>query len=105
MDWDTKWEEHNRGRMSLAVLCTKCNKTASICDCAKALWILEQRDILDPGSVEKPFICTMCQKGTFHVWHSFSADTNTHVPFCWDCLQIHSKDSRHSKAFVDLRGY
>lgn len=105
MDWDSKWKEHIRGRMSLAVLCTKCNKTCSVCDCAKALWILKQKDLNEPGSVKKPFICSMCQKGAFDVWHSFSADTHTHIPFCWDCLQIHGKDPRHGEAFVKQRGY
>lgn len=85
VDFDALWHNRESGGFSLAVLCMKCNVTASGCDCAKAAWILREKNRLFPGSVEAPRICHWCKKGDFGSVARLDQELGTHMPICRDC--------------------
>ena len=109
INWDQLWEEEVRENRSLclAVLCTKCNLTSAVCNCAKEMWILQQkseRGLLTPEDEDKiPYVCFHCKKRVIDVLHSFTADTMKDEPICMNCIQKHDSEPRHLEAFMNWR--
>jgi len=107
IDWDQRWEEYvivTKQKMydegiccSLAISCN-CGDDPQFCDCAKQRWILEEKDKLGIV-VEKPYTCYRCKQGVFHVYMSFHADPMKHVPICYNCINAHTAEKRHSIAY------
>jgi len=100
--WENKWQEHLNSEdncLSFAVLCNKCEVTASYCECRKTLWINEQKDKAGI-KVIKPYTCYICKQGTFSGCKSYDANANDHVTICPNCIDDHEKDSRHIESFT-----
>ena len=86
MDWNKKWEEYIEEEFFCAVLCTRCNMTASVCNYSKELWINEQKYLNGDKTVEIPYTCYYCKEKMFRRWCEIV--NNQRVDLCKKCLQL-----------------
>jgi len=86
MDWNKKWEEYISEEFFCAVLCTKCNMTASVCNCAKELWINEQKYLNGDKTIKIPYICYYCKEKMFH--GLCQSVNNQIVDICEKCCKL-----------------
>ena len=88
VDFDALWDQHKKEHLAftLAVICSKCKVTDSVCSCSKHLWILQEKNRLFPGSVEPPEYCHWCKEGMFDSWIKMDKNLNQYFPVCKNCL-------------------